>query len=384
MTQRHAAIVAWTLSALCIVSVVVQTTIALTTTSGPLSLFDMVERFGWRLLLPILFAVPAALIIARRQGNRVGWLLMLPALTVAIPGDTILVGLAGPPAEVTPTLFLLMWLDGWSWIPAIFPILLIPLHFPTGRPPAPRWRWVNRLAAGMWLFFILLSLFIESIGPINGAWTVPNPIGFISLETANSIFGVVWSIGLATIALSSIASLFVRYRRAGLIERQQIRWLLFAGAGFALFYSVSALFGTEESRSTGLANLLFVITLGMMPVSIAIAILRYRLYEIDIIIRRTLTYGLLSGLLALFYFGSILIMQTLAQRATGAQSPLIIVLSTLLIAALFTPLRRRVQQFINRRFFRRTYDAQQVLARFAQSARNEVELERLTAELVGW
>jgi len=383
MTRRQATIFAWTLCALCIVSVSVQAVITLAGPTAPQTAFDMVELFGWGLTIPILFAVPAAVIISRQPGNMVGWLMMLPVLTIANPLPVILLPLTAPPAVLTPGLWLLFWLSGWSWIPVIFPVFLIPLHFPTGRPPSPRWRWVNWLAVGMWLFFIIVVSFAENIGPLNADWTLPNPIGLLSDQVLVVVFGVVWGLGLATLAIAGVASLFVRYRRADYVEREQIKWLLYATGLFASYYTLSFLGLSDDSRSSALFDLLFVLGLGGIPVSIAIAILRYRLYDIDIIIRRTLTYALLTGILALVYFGSVVLLQTLVQQATDEQSPLVIVLSTLLIAALFTPVRRRVQRFIDRRFYRSRYDAQQVLARFAQRARDEVELERLSAELVG-
>jgi RsiW-degrading membrane proteinase PrsW (M82 family) len=119
-----------------------------------------------------------------------------------------------------------------------------------------------------------------------------------------------------------------------------------------------------------------------LPTTFAIAILRYRLFDIHVIIRKTLVYTLLSGLLALVYFGMVVLLQNIFGRSMDEQSPLIIVVSTLLIAALFAPLRQRVQAFIDRRFFRKKYDAQQILAQFAQTTRDEVSLEALTAELV--
>ena len=124
------------------------------------------------------------------------------------------------------------------------------------------------------------------------------------------------------------------------------------------------------------------VTMLLIPASIGIAILRYRLFDIDLIIRKTLQYAALSALLALVYFGSVVLLQTVVGQATDAQSPLVIVVSTLLIAALFAPLRKRVQTAVDRRFYRQKYDAQQVLAQFAITARDETDMDKLTAELV--
>ncbi len=163
----------------------------------------------------------------------------------------------------------------------------------------------------------------------------------------------------------------------------EIKWLLFAGAFFVVFYALTFFLTdpNDEWLSNGVHNLLFTLTILAFPVSIAIAIFRYRLYDIDIIIRKTLQYTVVTALLALIYFGSVLLLQRLFSDVTGEQSPLVLVVSTLLIAALFAPLRRRVQDGIDRRFYRKKYDAQQVLAAFARTARDETDMDALLAEL---
>ena len=183
---------------------------------------------------------------------------------------------------------------------------------------------------------------------------------------------------------ASVVSLFMRYRRAQYVEREQIKWLLFAGAFFVVVYGLTFfLSSAEECRlDNGLTNLLLVLSILAFPIAIAIAILRYQLYDIDIIIRKTLVYTLLTALLGLVYFGSVILLQRLFGRLTGvAQSPLAVVVSTLVIAALFTPLRRRIQDWIDRRFYRKKYNAQQVFAQFALTARDQTDLDALTAEL---
>jgi len=173
----------------------------------------------------------------------------------------------------------------------------------------------------------------------------------------------------------------VRFRRARGVEREQIKWLFYAGAIFVVFYMPSFI-GNTYSQAENFWNLLLPIGMSTFPIAIVIAILRYHLYDIDLIIRKTLQYALLTGLLALVYFGSILLLQSLVENLTGVQSPVVIVISTLIIAALFNPLRIRVQDFIDRRFYRKKYDAEQALAQFTATARDEVELDRLNAALL--
>jgi hypothetical protein len=178
-----------------------------------------------------------------------------------------------------------------------------------------------------------------------------------------------------------VAALFVRFRQAGQVERNQIKWLFWAAAVFAATYIPTFLFSSFTDAESWW-NILWLLGMLTIPIAVAMAILRYGLYDIDVIIRKTVQYGVVTAVLALVYFGTIILLQSLVGQATGEQSPIIIVLSTLLIAALFTPLRRRVQDAVDRRFFRKKYNAQQVLDQFAQTARDETDMEKLTATLL--
>ena len=308
--------------------------------------------------------------------------MLLVGLAAIIPTATIL-GTIPEPSTFTPGIWLLAAVDNWSWVPLIFAIFLIPLHFPTGRPPTPRWRWVNWLAVGMAVFFIALISLVTPLGPFDESWMLPNPVGFIPLEWVNGPFLIVWGIGLVTVVGASVVSLFVRFRRGSAVEREQIKWLLFAGAFLVVAYALTFYLTSPDATSDAWGNLLLTVAILALPVAIAIAILRYRLYDIDVIIRKTLVYAALTVLLALVYFGSVILLQRVLGTLTGIErSPLAVVVSTLIIAALFTPLRRRIQDWIDRRFFRKKYDAQQVLAQFALTARDETDLDALTAELV--
>jgi hypothetical protein len=350
----------------------------------PPTLAESLQSFGWNWALPVVFSLTAALILAKQPGNRVGWLLMITGVGTALSGPSDLV-VAEPRTVLTPALWLVLWVSNWGWILMIFPIILIPLHFPDGRPPSPRWRWVNWLAAGMWIFLMLEIGLTESIGPFDESWLLPNPIGFIPNHAMDGLLIVVWGGGLLALTIGSVASLIVRYRRAGFVEKEQIKWLVYAASIFGLVYAgaVIANISTPEVWSLGVfGELLLIATMLLLPITITIAILRYHLFDIDVIIRKTAVYGVLSVILALVYFGSVILLQTLFGELLGEQSTLILVVSTLLIAALFSPLRRWVQNAIDRRFFRSKYDAQKVMNRFAQVARSETDLDNLSSELL--
>jgi len=381
MKQKRNAITAWIFFALVTASTLLAYGVPLLrAVGGGSDVAQALETASWG-LITIVFAFVGALITSRQPRNVIGLLLMLPALVFAIPTDVYLAGFAAAPATVTPILLAAAWFNNWGWVLLVFPVLFILVLFPDGRLLSPRWRWLIVVGVGMMLTMLFLSTFVTELGPNGGDWTVPNPIGFIpSGDWLDDYFMPVWFLLLPLLTLGCAAAIFIRFRRSRGVEREQIKWLFFAAAFFAAVY-VLPFFTTSPEDLDNLWNFLFVLGLLAFPVAIAIAILRHRLYDIDIIIRRTLQYALLTGLLALVYFGSVVLLQTIFGSVTGERSPVVIVVSTLLIAALFTPLRRRVQDGIDRRFFRKKYDAQQVLADFARTARDETDLDALTGEL---
>jgi hypothetical protein len=229
-------------------------------------------------------------------------------------------------------------------------------------------------------FSHLTTLFLYLWAPvvIDSAYllNLDNPAGYF--KAANVVYVVQVLMLFIVVFGSLIHSAFKVHER---VARNQLKWVGLGLASFVLPGVGGWFVGFIIGFQSEIIYLISVAGWLIMPVCLAIAITRYRLFDIDIIIRRTLQYTVLSALLALVYFGSVVLLQTLFGAAL-ADSPLLIVLSTLLIAALFAPLRQRVQNVIDRRFYRKKYDAQQVLAQFAITARDETDMDKLTAELV--
>jgi hypothetical protein len=325
------------------------------------------------------FGVTGALIVTRQPRNTVGWLLLLEgALAFVWPLDSYFNSLVQLPAEPSAWFMVGLWSWGLLWLWLIFPILFIPLFFPTGRPPSPRWRWLIVLGLGLCAFFILFATTQREWTSLNDKWTLASPLGVHDLAFPMAP----WAAMLLSFAALSVGSLLVRYRRASAVERGQVKWLLYAAGMSFLIYAGAFVFSDLTGDIGDLYGLVLNLGILTFPVAITVAILRYKLYDIDVVIRKTLVYTAVTVLLALVYFGGVVLLQGLFGALTGvAQSPLAVVISTLAIAALFTPLRRRIQDGVDRRFYRRKYDAQQVLARFAQTARDETDLDALTGEL---
>jgi len=334
------------------------------------------------------FGTVGLLIIVNRPRLPFGWLFMVLALASASGGFAemyAIYGLITLAPEVLPGVRWMAWLQGWVLnlaFPA--PIALACMLFPEGHLLSKRWR----LAAWLTVFSIALLIFneITSTGPVYIHITEPpvrlpinNPTGIFLSGQTRFVLESVWFITFISLPIG-LFSLILRARKAIGQERQQLKWLGFFGGVILALLPIGIL--AKDILGDNGNTLLLGAVIFLLPTGTAISILRYRLYEIDIIIRKTLQYAMLTGLLALVYFGSVVLLQSFAENLTGAQSPVVIVFSTLAIAALFIPLRHRVQDFIDRRFFRRKYDAEKALSQFANIARDEVDMVTLTNKLI--
>jgi hypothetical protein len=195
----------------------------------------------------------------------------------------------------------------------------------------------------------------------------------------------VWIVGLVALTVACAVALFVRFRRADETEREQIKWLLYACAVFLVVYVSGFVTGLGGTTSPGgyIWGVFFGLSIITLPAAIGIAILKYRLYDIDVVINRTLVYGSLTAALVALYFGGIVVLQRVFVALTGQRSTLAVVASTLVIAALFNPLRKRVQTFVDRRFYRSKYDARKTLEAFSTRLKDETDLGALSEDLVG-
>jgi hypothetical protein len=347
---------------------------------------DALGTLGFLLwgLFMIAFTLVGALIVSRQPRNTVGWLVMITPVFSILDGLTSLLGsFKTIPAEPSTLFVVAAWVDNVIYLPALFTPLFILQLFPNGRALSPRWRWLTTFGLALCVAFLSLGIFAETEIPVGNFGAIPNPIGGLLPDSLLQAYSTAGAALFLILIVGSLASLFIRYRRAGQVERKQIKWLLFACSLFALVLIVLVLFSDSGSPQVAeFLNMANVITFAAIPVAIAIAILRYNLWDIDVIIRKTVVYAILTALLALVYFAVIVLLQSIIETVSGQQSPASIVISTLVIAALFAPLRRRVQDFIDRRFYRRRYDAEKTLAAFAQVTRDQTDLEALSAELL--
>ena len=379
MSTRTANYLAWGLCALSLTLTILSLLLLILNLSYPNT--DLYEPWLDNTLTAISYAPVGALIASRHPANPVGWLLCLYGFVISLSyfsAEYAIYTLLAQPDSL-PAGEALAWVFSWMLPLVIGFSTLSYLLFPTGRLPSRRWRWTVWLSVAFIVVGVLLGAF--SSEPLSDLGPIQNPLGIVGLA---DIYSAVLYTTFSVLLVAVISSVFVRLRRAGGVEHQQIKWFAYAVAANAiavvLAYVIPGLIETPlwfERVGFALNN----IVIPAIPIAIGIAILRYRLYDIDIIINRTLVYGTLTVLLAGLYEGSIVLLQEAFRTLTGQQSGLAIVASTLLIAALFTPFRRRIQSFIDKRFYRRKYDARRTLEEFSAKLRNETNLEALKRDL---
>ena len=349
---------------------------------------DIIGNIFFDLVILVFFTVGAFIAFHRPQ-NPIGWIICATALIwvfsdfaleyavyslITAPGSLpfgVFVGVLGAIGK------------GIAWFPIITLLLLL---FPDGHLPSPRWRPLAWLIIGLLIANPFTFLFDPTpfLNSDQRLLAVQNSLGIPGTSALFDHLNTLDNLALFACAVACIVSVIIRFRRAKGDERQQLKWLAY-GTIISLLILVLIIVLIFSNVTEGfLSSLLFYLPPLIISFSVGIAILRYRLYNIDILINRTLVYGVLTALLALIYFGLVFILQSLVRAFGGqiSQTPLVIVGSTLVIAALFQPLRRRIQQVIDRRFYRRKYDAAKTVEAFSTTLRNELDLDQLHEHLI--
>jgi hypothetical protein len=317
----------------------------------------------------VTFAAIGGLVAGNRPENPIGWLFLGHSACFAVAtlaGTIAVVQQAGLPASSLRAL-LIVFMGLWPLGIGIALPLAVQL-FPTGRPLSPRWRWLIGLTVVSGLAFDAQTL----LDPAALAVTerpVPPLVSPAVFHAADPLWAVA-TLLLVGVLAASLAVLVMRFRRARGVERLQLTWLVWAVALFAVLNS--------QRWITGNGPILLLFTLPLVPAAAAVAILRHDLYDIRVIVNRTVVYGLLTALLGLGYAGSVLVLGQLAGRDRNS---LAVAGATLAVAALVQPARRRIQQLVDRRFNRRRYDAAQTIEVFSSRLREEIDLDTLTGEL---
>ena len=383
MSRRTAAWLAWSLVVLSVAFVAGGVALAQTMRSPALELPYGAGDADYAILTlatVLTFSVVGAIVASRHPHNTIGWIFCTMGLVTGL--DHLARGYAEfwlasgwGPRSLGETA---AWFATWAWTVQTIALTFLLLLFPNGRLPSPRWRPVA-WCAGLGISGFVVGYALIA-GPLGDFPQIVNPYGVDSPVVR--VVGIAAGSVIVGSMVASAISVIVRARRAGRVERQQIKWLAYGGAlvvGTTLVGGVIAIWNVTVS--------ILIIDLAFLglPIFTGIAIARYRLYDIDLVINRTLVYGVLTSALAIVYFGGVTATQAIFRTLTGQeeQPQLAIVVSTLVIAALFNPLRRRIQSFIDRRFYRRRYDAAKTLEVFSAKLRDETDLDALSDDLVG-
>jgi uncharacterized membrane protein YsdA (DUF1294 family) len=339
-------------------------------TTGELVLALAMLLFGWF----------GALIASRQPRHPIGWIMCAFGLIGGVgsfASEYAIYGLWSHPGAV-PGAAAVAWFASWVLTLNLALLTALLLLFPDGRPPSLRWRWV------LWLAGIGAGLFVVgalSMWPRRGIGLLqvgggPEPIGLLGI-----LYGAGFWVALVAV-LAAIASLVVRFRHARGVERQQLKWVVYTVVVVVLCLILFAITPKSIEPSELAVDVVFALLITLIPVAMGVAILRYRLYEIDRLINRTLVYGLLTVLLAGVYAGLVLVLGQLSGGVADGTPSWAVAGATLAVAAMFQPARRRVQALVDRRFNRRRYDAARTVEVFSARLREQVDLDTLAAELL--
>lgn len=341
---------------------------------------------AWHALLnqvpSLAFVIVGALLLARRVGHGIGALLALTGLlfTTGAASTRLTVMSLRAGAETDPSLLLAAWYAEWYWIPALYLLLVyLPALVPDGRPSSKRWQVLLRLAGVTMALSALAAMLQRDLLAEELRTPLRNPIGLLpwsDVDLSPVVLIIVFTIVVQ--AFSAVVSQVLRFRRARGLERQQLKVILFA---VAVTVTTFGLLGPGEALFGGQLSWLEPLVPVAIPLGIFVAVTRHRLYGIDRVISRSVSWLLLTVVLVGVYVGMVVVLQGLLSPVTG-ESDLAVAGATLAVAALFTPVRRRVQAVVDRRFHRARYDAERIVAAFRERLRDEVDLEDLHADLL--
>jgi hypothetical protein len=341
---------------------------------------------GFLAILAIVFGTVGAVVASRQPRNAIGWIFVGVGLLAGIQGVGFayaLNGILGPRAP-WPAAAVGAWLNAWIWFPAVMVgTAFVFMLFPNGRLLSRRWRTAGWIAGAV--IAVTSALIALTPGPLENFESTTNPFA-VQSNAVRSLAELGFTV-VNLVVLLGIGALVVRYRRSDRTGREQIKWIAYAGAVAAVALPAGDLIvGVgADARHVGLvkiADVLVILSFVFVPISIGIAILRYRLYDIDRIISRTVSYALVTGILVGAYIGLVVLFQQATRPLTGS-SDLAVAASTLIVAAAFVPLRRRVQNAVDHRFNRARYDAAQTIEAFSSRLRGQVDLESLREDITG-
>jgi hypothetical protein len=374
VTPRVGSRLAWAASALSVASVAAAVALWFANHFGARALVaDGTHLNG--ALIALTFSAVGALIVSRRPGNTVGWIFCLSGLlsgVTEVATSYAVYVYASRPA--LPGGELAASVGGAGWVPTYGVMVLLLLLFPDGRPLSPRWAPASRLAGvGVVLATAGVALHPHAVLPQEGLH-LDNPYAIPAAKDALVVMTVVGAALILGSMVAGVAALVLRWRRSSGSERLQLKWFTYAATVIAAFVLASI----NVSSDVLLGAIQAVLIGPALAVATGIAILRHRLYDIDVVINRTLVYGTLTAALGATYLGLVLLI-----GLTLGTSNVAVAVSTLAVAALFRPARTRIQAAVDRRFYRRRYDAARTLQTFGSRLRDEVDLDALQAELVG-